>query len=73
MDLSDIMEIDFSFEKIQESLNKLDPLSRDIVYMKYIEDKSNKEISQLLGISNDNIRQKLSRAVKFLKEITKNI
>lgn len=72
MNLSDIMEIDFSFERIQESLNKLDPLSRDIVYMKYIEDKSNKEISQLLGISNDNIRQKLSRAVKFLKEITKN-
>ncbi len=73
MDLSDIMEADFSFERIQESIAKLEPLSRDIVYMKFIENKSNQEISDLLGISNDNIRQKLSRALKFLKEITKNI
>ena len=73
MNLSDIMELDFSFDKIQSSINKLDNISKDIVYMKFIEEKSNQEISDLLGISHDNIRQRLSRAIKFLKEITKDI
>lgn len=73
MDLSDIMEIDFSFDRIQSSINKLDAISKDIVYMKFIEEKSNQEISELLGISQDNIRQRLSRSIKILKEMTKDI
>ena len=48
MNLSDIMELDFSFDKIQSSINELDTISRDIVYMKFIEEKSNQEISELI-------------------------
>lgn len=70
--LSDILQIDFEFDMIQKAINRLDTLSRDIIHMKFIEEKSNQEISELLDISNDNIRQKLSRAVKALKEIIKN-
>lgn len=70
-DLSDILQIDFEFDIIQNAIRELDSVSRDIIHMKFIEEKSNQEISDLLDMSNDNIRQKLSRAIKALKEILK--
>jgi DNA-directed RNA polymerase specialized sigma subunit len=48
-------------------MKELDDWSKDIIYWKFIEEKSNEEIEILLWISNDNVRQKLSRAIKQLK------
>jgi RNA polymerase sigma factor (sigma-70 family) len=63
------MDQQFQFENIQKAMKELDDGSRDILYWKFIEEKSNEEIQLLLSISNDNVRQRLSRAIKLLKQI----
>ena len=50
-------------------MKQLDDMSKDIVYFKFIEEKSNEEISAITGIANDTIRQRISRAIKFLKQL----
>jgi len=72
-DLNELFEQDFKFEQIQEALWKLDAISRDIIHMKFIEEKSNQEIADLLQLSNTNIRQKLSRALKQLKTLLNTV
>lgn len=65
--IEDILEKDFAFEKIQKAMKDLDDGSKDIIYWKFIEEKSNEEIEFILWISNDNVRQRISRAIKQLK------
>jgi RNA polymerase sigma factor (sigma-70 family) len=45
----------------------LDEISKEIISLKYIEDKSYEEISEILWISQDLVRQRCSRALKALK------
>jgi DNA-directed RNA polymerase specialized sigma subunit len=47
----------------------LDDLSKDIIYLKFIEEKNNDEIEQILWLTQENIRQKISRAIKYLKSL----
>ena len=68
-DLSELMEIDFQFEKIEEAMKNLDTESKEIIFLKFIEEKDNREISEMLNISNDNVRQKISRSLKKLKTL----
>jgi hypothetical protein len=47
MDESDItafLESDFKFDQITKAMKELDDLSKDIVYRKFIEEKSYEEI-----------------------------
>lgn len=68
-DITAFLESDFKFDQIQNAMKELDDLSKDIVYRKFIEEKSYKEIGLLLDISHDNLRQRMSRAIKQLKEL----
>jgi RNA polymerase sigma factor (sigma-70 family) len=68
-DFTQVLEHDYKFEQIQKAMQELDNSSKDIIYWKYIEEKSNAEISSILSISEDNIRQKISRAIKHLKSL----
>jgi len=56
-------------ENIQAAMQELEEVSRDIIYLKYIEEKSYKEIADMLMLSQDNTRQKCSRAIKQLKTL----
>ncbi len=68
-DLTLILENNFKFEYIEKSMKNLDEISSDIIYLKFIEEKNNDEIADILWISQENIRQKLSRAIKYLKSL----
>ena len=46
---------------------ELDEMSKEIISLKFIEDKSYAEISTILWISQDLVRQRCSRALKALK------
>ena len=70
-DITAFLESDFKFEQIQKAMKELDDLSKDIVYWKFIEEKSYDEIGSLLNISQENIRQKVSRAMRQLKQLLK--
>ena len=54
-------------EKIQNAIFELDEISKEVISLKYIEEKSYGEISKILWISQDSVRQRCSRALKALK------
>ena len=56
--------------KITDAITKLNKNYFDILYLKIKFDYSNKEISKILKISEDNVKMRLSRASKGLKEKT---
>ena len=63
------LEQDFELDQIKDAMQNLDALSREIVFLRFIEDKSYAEIEEQLLISQDTIRQRISRALKKLKDI----
>lgn len=66
-DIFDLLESEFEFSHIQDAMEQLDGDSREIIYLKFIEEKDNTEIAEILQISSENVRQKLSRSLKKLK------
>jgi DNA-directed RNA polymerase specialized sigma subunit len=43
-----ILENNFKFEYIEKAMKKLDEISSDIIYLKFIEEKNNDEIADVL-------------------------
>lgn len=73
IDLTQLLEHDFKFEHIQSAIKRLDDISKDMIYFRFIEEKSNEEISLLTWLSNEVVRQRVSRAIKQLKKLLENI
>ncbi len=68
-DLTIILEHDFKFEQIQNAMKMLDDSSKDMIYFRFIEEKTNEEIMLITWLSNEVVRQRLSRAIKQLKKL----
>lgn len=69
MDLTKLLEDDFRFDQIEKAMKRLDDVSKDIIYFRFIEEKTNEEIALITWSSNEIIRQRLSRAIKQLKKL----
>lgn len=54
---------------LSDRIEELAPLPQNVIKMRYVEEKTFKEIGEQLGTSEVNARKMLSRAVKNLKEI----
>lgn len=67
--IDELLEQDFELEQIKKAMQELDTLSREIIFLKYIENKSNTEIEEQLLISQEVIRQRISRAFKKLRTL----
>ncbi len=65
----DLLEQDFQYDQIKKAMDVLDNESKEIIYWKFIEEMENDEIGKILWISNDNVRQKISRSIKKLKTL----
>lgn len=72
IDLTKLLENDFKFEQIEKAMKKLDDISKDIIYFRFIEERTNEEISSITWSSNEMVRQRLSRAIKQLKKLLEN-
>lgn len=68
-EVAELLQQDFELEQIKAALQELDALSREIIFLKYIEHKSNTEIEEQLLISQEVIRQRISRAFKKLRAL----
>lgn len=68
-EVADLLQQDFELEQIKAAMQELDALSREIIFLKYIEHKSNTEIEEQLLISQEVIRQRISRALKKLRAL----
>lgn len=64
----DYISIKEACSRIAEAITGLDKKYSDVLYLKIEMDYSNEEISKMLGISQDNVRMRLSRARRVLKE-----
>ena len=60
-DIFEILESEFEFSHIEDAMKQLDSDCREIIYLKFIEERDNSEIADMLQISNENVRQKISR------------
>lgn len=66
-DYTEILDNEYTFVQIQKAMIELDEINKEIISLKFIEDKSYEEIAQILWISQDLVRQRCSRALKALK------
>ena len=66
-DFTEILNNEYTFDQIRLAILELDESSKEVISLKYIEDKSYWEISGILWISQDLVRQRCSRALKALK------
>jgi RNA polymerase sigma factor (sigma-70 family) len=66
-DFTEILNNEYTFDQIRLAILELDEASKEVISLKYIEDKSYWEISGILWISQDLVRQRCSRALKALK------
>ena len=55
--------------QVQEALNALDPLDREVVALRHFEQLSRAETAQVLGISEEAGAKRYIRALKRLKAI----
>lgn len=58
---------------VLDILNSLKAGDRDILYLRFIEEKDYQEIAEILGITGDYARQKVSRALQAAKKVVNNI
>lgn len=66
-DYTEILDNEYTFVQIQKAMVELDEINKEIISLKFIEDKSYEEIAQILWISQNLVRQRCSRALKALK------
>ena len=71
-EVAELLQQDFELAQIKAAMQELDALSREIIFLKYIEHKSNTEIEEQLLISQEVIRQRISRAFKKLGALLKD-
>jgi RNA polymerase sigma-70 factor (ECF subfamily) len=58
---------------VQEALNSMDPLDREVLALRHFEHLSNDETAQVLGLSKSAASNRYIRALKRLKEILSSI
>jgi len=61
-------EIKELYKEIIKELNELKPEYRDVMLLRYVEDMEFSEIAQALEISEENVRVRIHRAIKKVKE-----
>lgn len=56
-------------KRVQRALSHLDDLERQIIILHYFEDMTGREVAQVVGIKEGNLRVKTHRVLEKLKEI----
>lgn len=67
----ELLNTEFEYKTIYNAIQNLDEAFKEVLFLKFIEEKTNKEISKLLKITEELVRQRTSRALKKLKELLK--
>jgi predicted transcriptional regulator len=71
---NDFFDSSVTFEEIRPFLNKLPPREYDLVELYYVEQKNQKDIAKMFGVTQGAISSRLSRAKKrliFLRDLPK--
>lgn len=68
-DITQLFQTKFQSEKIITALELLEDKYKEVVFLKYVEGLDNSEISSISWISEDNVRQRLSRWLAKLRDL----
>lgn len=71
-DVKKEIEIKIDYQKIQDKLSELKEEYREAIILRYVNELSINEISEVLNKTKGNVRVLIYRAVNALKEINKN-
>ena len=66
--LLETLEWNYKFEKIKKAMDMLKQDEKEILFLRFTENKNFKEIANIIGKSETNIRVKSHRIIKKLKE-----
>jgi RNA polymerase sigma-70 factor, ECF subfamily len=58
---------------VQQALNSMDPIDREVLALKHFEQLSTSEIAQVLGLSKAGAGSRYLRAIKRLREILSQV
>ncbi|MEZ4772932.1 MAG: sigma-70 family RNA polymerase sigma factor [Bacteroidia bacterium] len=72
-DLIQKEEVASRSDLIRQELEKLPPYQREVLYLRYFEDKSYQEIADILSVSDQVVYNYVSRAMKNLKKHLANL
>lgn len=64
----EVFNIKADHEELGQAIKRLPEKDRDILYMKYIQQLSDQEIGDIMGIKKDSVREYLTRARRKAKE-----
>lgn len=67
--VQDLFEQSFQSDRIKNAMEDLDEIYKDVLFCKYILEYSHKEIADHLSISEENVRQRLSRWLVKLRKL----
>jgi len=59
--------------KLQEALNSMDPLDREVLTLRHFEELTNNEVATVLGLQKSAASNRYVRALKRLKEVLKGM
>ncbi len=68
-DIAELFHIQFQSEQIVKALGSLDAKYKEVLFLKYIEWYDNEDIARTFDISEDNVRQRLSRGLSKLRDL----
>ncbi len=64
----ELFQQQFTSEVISAALEQLDQSSQELIHSRYVLQYSYDTLADMYGLTNDNLRQKLSRIIKKLRE-----
>lgn len=67
--LQDLLEADFAYEHILQAMQSLSESDKEIIFLRFIEEKNTNDIAEICGVPDSTIRKRLSRAIQNLKSL----
>jgi RNA polymerase sigma factor (sigma-70 family) len=68
-DIVSALDEQFQYEHIMYALDKLDIEYGEVLYLRYVEEKTYEEIASICNLSCENVRQRISRGIKKIRAI----
>lgn len=72
-DMNDFLNQNFVWDKIKQAIMQLDEKYREAILLRFVEDMEYSQIAKELKTSQENIRQRISRWLKLLKQSLKDL
>ena len=67
--MKELLEADFAYEQIVQAMQSLNENEKEVIFLKFIEEKNTTEIAEIAWVPEATIRKRLSRAMQNLKSL----